>query len=132
MLLCSTVNGLGEGGIIAVDGDRDDEFDDVHRSCYQGPRGSVCLFSRILTEDFRRRRRRRREGEGEIPTLHPATCVLSFRVECCCLLALQERERVGGRGGEEKKKYCGGVYPSYVHYFSATYVLYTKKNGKKV
>lgn len=24
------------------------------------------------------------------------------------------------------KKYCGGVYPSYVHYFPATYVLFTK------
>lgn len=29
----------------------------------------------------------------QIP-LYPATCVLSFRVKCCCLLALQERERV--------------------------------------
>lgn len=40
-----------------------------------------------------------RKGGGEkkkkkqIP-LYPATCVLIFRVECCCLLALQERERV--------------------------------------
>lgn len=50
---------------------------------------------------------------------YPATCVLSFRVECCCLLALQE------------KKYCGGVYPSYVHYFPATYVL-LRKSRKKV
>lgn len=32
-------------------------------------------------------------GKKQIP-LYPATCVLSFRVECCCLLALQERERV--------------------------------------
>lgn len=66
-----------------------------------------------------------RGGKEAIPTPPFATCVLSFRVECCCLLALQERERV------KKKKYCGGVYPSYVHYFSATYVLYTKKKKKK-
>lgn len=88
-------------------------------------RGSVFFFSlnaSETSEDF--------GGGGggvkkkkQIP-LYPAPCVLSFRVECCCLLALQERERV-------KKKYCGGVYPSYVHYFSATYVLYTKKKKKK-
>lgn len=35
-----------------------------------------------------------RGGKEAIPTPPFATCVLSFRVECCCLLALQERERV--------------------------------------
>lgn len=65
---------------------------------------------------------------GKATPLSPATCVFFFFsswVECCCLLALQERERV------KKKKYRGGVYPSYVHYFSATYVLYARKRGKK-
>lgn len=65
-----------------------EDGDDVH-ALVSGPGRGFSAPRRILSP-----RILAEEGRRETPP-RPATCVLIFRVECCCLLALQERERVG-------------------------------------